>query len=557
MAQKEKLIRKGLWFAFSSGILFLLFLFGFRNHPETTATERTDLLERTEQLIRHHPDSAYMLLQTLLKEAGSSKEPLTAGVCHLQIGQIFYHYGNYSQSVAHHLRAEKIFRESKDQEKLGRSLNSLGRVYYANKQPDKAAALFEEALQINTSIRSKPGMALTYGNIGHLYEKRLAYDSAFMFQQMALALYAEVGDSLGMAKIYENMGSIFEDRGRFDTALHCFEQALLINSRNRDEIAQIEVLNNLGDVYRKTGRYDDGIRFTRKALALALKTQSQNGIASAYRDLGRGFELLRNFDSAYYYNERSRSLVEQIYSSTGNRQIALLETVYEFEKKNSQIARLALDKKINNLVTLAISLVVILLCVLGAVVISRQRMRIRNEKALNQQNAHLYEKDRELMQAELRNQYLEEEKLRSVLESRSKELSSHTLHLIQKNQLLEELRSELQKMVAEEKRDQKKQLKALIQKISASFSQDNYWDDFRAIFDEVHQTFFTNLKQHADNLTPAELRLVALLRMNLSSADMSTLLGISQDSLRVARYRLRKKLPVAEGESLTAFIQNL
>ncbi|MEI9807448.1 MAG: hypothetical protein WDO16_05940 [Bacteroidota bacterium] len=161
------------------------------------------------------------------------------------------------------------------------------------------------------------------------------------------------------------------------------------------------------------------------------------------------------------------------------------------------------------------------------------------------------------MQAELRNKYLEEEKLRSSLEVRSKELSAHTLHLIQKNQLLEELRTKLNEIVADDKRDQKKQLKQLTQKISMSFSQDNYWDDFRAIFDQVHQTFFTNLKQYADSFTPAELRLVALLRMNLSSADIATLLGISQDSLRVARYRLRKKLNIAEGESLTAFIQRL
>ncbi|WP_157830375.1 hypothetical protein [Siphonobacter sp. SORGH_AS_0500] len=45
--------------------------------------------------------------------------------------------------------------------------------------------------------------------------------------------------------------------------------------------------------------------------------------------------------------------------------------------------------------------------------------------------------------------------------------------------------------------------------------------------------------------------------MNLTSSDISTLLGISQDSLRVTRYRLRKKLNLAAGESLTAFIQGI
>ncbi len=55
----------------------------------------------------------------------------------------------------------------------------------------------------------------------------------------------------------------------------------------------------------------------------------------------------------------------------------------------------------------------------------------------------------------------------------------------------------------------------------------------------------------------ADMRLLALLKMNLGSADISTMLGISQDSLRIARYRLRKKLNLDEGESLIGFLQKI
>ncbi len=541
---------------FRLGSLFLFFFFCFLSATGQQA-QWAFTLEKTEVLVKSQPDSAYIVLKELMTQAREKNDLLTEGICLQQIGQVFYHHSNYTQAVDHLLQAEKIFRETNEAERLAKNLNFLGRLYYSNKQPELAARQFDEALRINKQLGNKKGVAFTYGNIGHLYEKKLMYDSAFLFQQKALQLYRNENDSMGMAKIFENMGSIFEDWSRFDSARICFENALQINQRHNDEIAQIEILNNLGDVNRKTGRYAEGLIYTKQALALAQKTKSQYQLASACRDMARGFELLRRYDSAYYYNELSRGMVEDIYSSSNNQQIALLETVYEVEKKNSEIARLALDKKINRITGLTIALVVLLLGTLGMLVISRQRLKIRNEKALNAQNTHLYETNKELMQAELRNKYLEEEKLRSSLETRSKELSAHTLHLVQKNQLLEELRSKLNEIVTDEKRDQKKQLRQLIQKISTNFSQDNYWDDFRAIFDQVHQTFFTNLKTHAENLTPAELRLVALLRMNLSSTDMATMLGISQDSLRVSRYRLRKKLNLPEGESLTAFIQSL
>lgn len=533
-------------------LLFLLPLAAFSQQPQWAV-----ILKQNESLIQSQPDSAFVLLRELLTEARQKEDVLTEASCLQQIGQIFYNYGNYSQAVDHLLKAEKIFRNEKDKEKLAKNLNLLGRVYYSNKQAELAGKLFTEALDINIGLNNLNGIALTYGNIGHLYEKKLLYDSAFIYQEKALTIYRRAGDEMGMAKIFENIGSIYEDWQKYDSARYCFERALEINRHFNNEIAQIEILNNVGDVNRKTGKYTEGLIFTRQALELARKTQSQYQLASAFRDMARGFELMKMYDSAYYYNEQSRGLVEDIYSTSNNRQIALLETIYEVDIKDSQIAKLALDKKINLITTIAAILVIALLVIIGAMVISRQRLKISKEKAINAQNKDLYEKSRELMQVELRNKQLEEEKLKSTLEMRSKELSAHTLHLIQKNQLLEELKSKLTEIVSDEKRDQRKQLKQLAQKINQNFSHDSYWDDFRVIFDQVHQTFFTNLKKYSDNLTPGELRMIALLKMNLNSADMAILLGISQDSLRVARYRLRKKLNIPEGESLTAFIHGV
>ena len=94
-----------------------------------------------------------------------------------------------------------------------------------------------------------------------------------------------------------------------------------------------------------------------------------------------------------------------------------------------------------------------------------------------------------------------------------------------------------------------------MKKIGESFSQDKTWDDFRATFDQVHPDFFGNLTRQYTDLSSTDLRLIALLKMNMNSPDMATLLGISPDSLRVARYRLRKKLSLHEGESLSGFVQ--
>lgn len=503
------------------------------------------------------PDSTFLELKDAYNRAVEKKEPLAAARCLAQMGQICLHLGHFPQALDYHLQASDIFRKEGAQPQLAANLNNIGMLYYYNKQPELSRRQYEEALAIFRQLNDETGVALTYGKIGHLYEKQQRYDSAFLYQRRALATSLSANDKPGMSKIYENIGSIYEDLARYDSASFYFNKALDLSIQGGEKLNRIEILNNLGDVYRKTGQYPEALFQTRRALLLALELREQRQLSGAYRDLAKAHHLAGNNDSAFYYLELSRQYLLGTYSDENSKQVALLQTVYDIEKKNNEIERLQNARKTNRIITAAIIIVILLLVAMSILIISRQRLKLRNEQILRQQHRQIFETEKELMEAALQNKQLQEGKLKEELEVRSKELTTHTLHLIQKNQLLEELRLRLDEMVKDDKRDQKKQLKQLLGQINHSFNHDQYWVDFRNIFEQVHQTFFDNLKKYCDTLTSNDLRVVALLKMNMESQDIATLLGISQDSLRVVRYRLRKKLNLQQGESLTAFIQSL
>jgi tetratricopeptide (TPR) repeat protein len=323
--------------------------------------------------------------------------------------------------------------------------------------------------------------------------------------------------------------------------------------RRHNEIASIEVINNLGDILRKTGKYAQGIMQSRRAMALAEQTGNIYQLAACSKDLGKAYELMNRMDSAYHYAELSRKYSLEVYSKDGVNQTAFLQVLYDMTKKSDEINRLNNIRKINRIITVAVVVVVVLLVVLGMVIFSRQRLKIKDQNALAKQK----EAQHDLMQLELKNQQLEEESLKQQLEVKSRELSTHTLNLIKNNQLLEHLRSTLQVMVKEDKRDQKKQMQQIILQINESFNHEQHWKEFTNAFEQVHQQFFDSIKKYSSELTSADMRLIALLRINLDSTDIATLLGISTDSLRVSRYRLRKKLNIPQGDNLTAFIQTL
>lgn len=511
----------------------------------------------TEQLSHQYPDSAYRLLKTRLDQAVNQQDELAQSDYLQQIGTLLYHQGSYVQAIDYLLQAQKIVRNARHEQRLASNHNELGTVYYYNEQPERALAQFKEALTYYQQHRNAKGLAQTYANIGHIYEKRQDLKKAYQYQKLALRHGLIANDTASLTKIYENLGSIFEDEARYDSAYVYYHKALILTQQTDDQIGQIEIINNVGDVYRKTGRYKQGLAFSRQALQLAQQKGERYQLSAALRDIAKAYRLLNQPDSAYKYIELSRGLTDEIYAAENNRQITLLQSLFDVEHKDSEIAQLNARKQIDLIIIIASCVVLVLLGSLAFVVISRQRLKIQNEQAINQQNQQIFSTQNNLMRAQLKNKQLEEENLKSQLALKSKELTSHTLQIIQKNQVLEAIKDDLAIILKDDKRDQKKQLRQLLEKIGQSFDRDKYWDDFRRIFDQVHPYFFEQLAHQFPDLTPTDLRLIALLKMSINSADMAVLLGISSDSLRVSRYRLRKKMGLPEGESLSTYINSI
>lgn len=537
--------------------IVLLCLLTIAIHTASAQEKYSPALSKAVAFGTDRPDTAFLLLRSIHDKAIEAKDRETAGLALQEMGRLCYRLGHYSQSLDYHLQAASLFKAAGYNERLATNLNDLGTLYYYNKQTADARNQFDQALALFTNARNNAGLGATYGNIGHLYEKQQQYDSAFYFEYKALDHYKNAANSKGLADIYENLGSIFEDLARYDSATHYYNQARNLYAKAGNTSSVTEILNNQGDILRKTGHYESAMVLTRQALL-----SSQNGnepylLSAALKDLAQEWHLLHRDDSAYAYIEQSRKALLNIYSKENNQQIPFLQVLNQVSKKNSEIEKLTIRHRNTIILTAASILVVILLVILSALIISRQRLKIRNERILAEQDRERFATSNALMEIDLKNQQLQEDTLRLDLEMKARELSTHTLHLIQKNHLLEELRSKLEKMVKDDKRDQKKQLQQLIQQIDLNFNHDQHWDEFRNIFEQVHESFFEKVRQHSDDLTANDLRLIALIKMNINSTDVATLLGISTDSLRVTRYRLRKKLNLPQGDNLSTFIQGL
>jgi tetratricopeptide (TPR) repeat protein len=501
-------------------------------------------------MLSSYPDSAFQLIQQTLQLSARIEYARGQAEGHHLMGLIFYHQGFYSEALNHFQRAETLFQLEHSEKDMARNYNQLGLVYYMLRQPDVAFARHNEALKLYNKLQDISGIAYTYGCLGHYYEKKTDYKQALRYQDQALVYYKQMDDRNGMATILENIGSIHEDLEQYDSAEQYFRRSLSLNRETGDSILMITNLNNLGDVSRKRAHYPQALALSTQALQLALRLKDHYQTTSAYKDLSKAYSLSGDFKAAYNNLEKGRTLYEEIYGDETRRQAALLQTFFELERKTTAIQTLEKDQRIQSIITVALAIGLLLLTLLAIAIISRQRLKIRQDTEVIAYN----ESRQKLMQAELENAHLHEQQLQRELENKSKSLTAHTLHIISKNKMMEDIRTGLQSVVPDDPKEQRKKITGLIRLIDHNFVQDKDWDDFRHIFEQVHQHFFDRLQQTAQGLTSSDIRLAALIRLNLPSRDIATILGISPDSLRISRYRLRKKLKLEQGDSLTQYI---
>jgi ligand-binding sensor domain-containing protein/DNA-binding CsgD family transcriptional regulator len=150
---------------------------------------------------------------------------------------------------------------------------------------------------------------------------------------------------------------------------------------------------------------------------------------------------------------------------------------------------------------------------------------------------------------------LQNEKLQSEISHKNMQLADSTLSIIRKNEVLIEIKSELEKQKEElGPRYPARYLQRLTTLIDKNISNDNDWEIFEALFDQAHENFFKRLKLSFPDLTQSDLKLCAYLKLNLSSKEIAPLLNISIRGVEIRRYRLRKRLALSSDKNLVEYI---
>lgn len=149
---------------------------------------------------------------------------------------------------------------------------------------------------------------------------------------------------------------------------------------------------------------------------------------------------------------------------------------------------------------------------------------------------------------------IKNESLKNEVKLKSKQLANTAMALVKKNEALQELKKEL--MIYKSGFDNNFSFKKLLNKIDSSISQKDEWKVFEYNFNQVHEEFFTQLKNEFPELTHKDLKICAYIKMNLTTKEIAPLMNISMRGVETHRYRLKRKLNLDNDNSLTTFLRN-
>ncbi|WP_129022425.1 hypothetical protein [Edaphocola flava] len=500
------------------------------------------LIQDNDTTALRYFDTAYTLYTKQGQEAGQAEALLYMG---------FASYGSsksnglkYAHKALDHYQQLRSSAPEIAALGTGRARTLLATIKARSGQHQEALALCYDALGTYDYTQDTTGtQGIIFHLLGNIFSHLGKTDSADYYYNLALKERQERKDLVYLPGSLIKAGDIAQRAGHVQKSFDYYHEALNYAQQLHNRQAEVSGRIALAKWWQAAGKYDSAYQYVQDAISIARQLSDlQFSIAA----LGTQKDLLMQegrYRDAIAVMTRIDS-IQQVGADWEKEQLAQnLEVQYDIEahqhaliqeKKASQSAR-----QLNYIL-------------IGAIVCSGVLMFIifRYQRKNQQQQKALFSLQQQNHELQLRQQAQEQALLQNEIDFKESQLSAMALQISMRNELINELKD----TVAQEPRLSSQHIDKLLHK---GITQDQEWEEFNMTFESVNKNFQQKLKEKYPEISQNELKICTLIKMNLSIKEMANILNISPDSVKMARYRLRKKLGLKTEDNLAGFIQSL
>ncbi len=503
---------------------------------------------------------------------------------YLRIGLIEEVESNLDQAIMSYQKASEQYENITKDKFYLEAIISLGIVYENQQNYDQSLHYYLQGLATAEFLEDSMGMAYFYNNVSIIYELTGNFRMSIDYNRKASAIFKLLDHDLYYANSLVNLGILYSTLGKIDTARLLFLQAeelqldmdnyyglmnlymgiggldiemkdynsalnyylnaekyanLLDYSEPEKRYGSAIINKGLGNIYFYLNNPNRAIPYFQFSLEEGIEMQSLHLQRESYSGLYKCYEALHIVDSAFHFMKKYLIVHDSLEAEIHNKRIDELDYQYQLEREKQLMAKekelIIADQKNQKLFFLIIIGSLFTALLIFVFFWYYQKNKLRQSKL------------------ERKNLELERSQLQIDLDYKNKELTTNVLHLIERNEFINQLSEKLQNTDDNTETDT---ILDVVKEIDKNTS-GNLWQEFEKTYMEVHKDFHVAMTSRYPKLTANDRKLCAFLLMNMSSKDISSITYQSPQSIKIARYRLRKKLGLTRSENLSAFLNQL
>lgn len=510
------------------------------------------LVEQAQNALFSNPKQAsYYAAQAaaLFPEDQPNEIRTQAMILHSQAEQLL---GNFDLSIKNLYDTQRYINPA-NKRQTAQLYSLMGRVYSKLGDYNKGIELNDKATSIFKSLGDSASVAGCYNERGVMHYLLDEFVVAEKFLQRALTINRA---QRNLKEIATNLNNLCLYQGDTEKKLSLIQEAIAINKNLDAQWSLGENYNNMGKQYYFGEQYSKALEALQKAYEYAHNIGAKELICDNYEYSSWVYAAIGDYKQAYTRLSQMYALSKELQSSNKLRNIE-----QEISYKRYQDQKYATEMQEQ---TYKIELLKRNLWFLGSVLVLGLAFSIflykwykrRKGLQLIEARYQLELSQRELSELKLHQQELELQNIQNALDSSQQEVTSFAVFLRSRNELLDKIRE----MIKEGYKMDNQVLIPHLKKVNAYISQYQSGDKTNNALllniEDKSKEFIERLTKEHPNLTQGEKYLATMLRVNLSTKEISMISGNSPKTINMNRYRLRKALNLPTEKDLVEYLQN-
>ncbi|MFK7748957.1 MAG: tetratricopeptide repeat protein [Kordia sp.] len=445
--------------------------------------------------------------------------------------------GSYSESLRYANEGFDLASAINYNRIAGKCMSNLGAVYKKLKDYAKAKQYYKRALAMQKKDSIPRGQVITLNRLGATFVEEKKYDSARYYFEKCLAV-PNISKKY-IIRVRTNIANTYAIEEKYDIAAKTFTENLqFLHTTNEYQHLSNNHLS-IANIYNQQKEYAKATSHIDSAIVNAKKINSRLLLKWSYF---RKAEIAHN--SKNYSDSRKAFMTYDAYkdslvSESRVKRLADLEYAYQFESEKQLAAVHLKNESTKKQLYFALIFVVLAFAIFAIYFIVK-----RKEQKISFAKNELQQKEVEKLKADL------------ALANRKKELKKVVIENSITEEVLNRTLDDIRQIITfENEQERQLALKSLSASLlsektgkSSTTSLQNYLDKVNIDFKILLDTQFSELK-------PREKELLCMMKLGLSSTEISKLLNTTLPSIKSSRYRIRKKLNLASTDDIIACIE--